>query len=320
MAGAVGQIDAVSASRPRRLLTVFERERVLGYLLIAPAVLYIALLVGAPFFLALRFSVSNVTTSGESLSGDFVGLRNFRAVIDTPLFWKALRNTFFFTFASEAVKAVLGLALAFLLIQRFRGRALVRALIIIPWAMPVAISAIAWKWMLDPNLSVFNWVLNNTPLINQTPLGDHYHNWRGDANLAMFSVILVNVWRGLPFSAIIIMAGLSAVPQDLIDSAKVEGASFLQRWRLVIVPIIAPILFISLLFSVIFTFTDLSVVYLLTNSGPGDATYVIPTLAFQTGILGGALGRGAAIALFMLPLLMAVAIWLLHLLKQRDVQ
>jgi len=320
MAGAVSEIESVRFRRRRNWLAVFEREWVLGYALILPAVLYIVLLIGVPLFLALRFSVSNVTTGSENLTGDFVGLKNYRAVMDTPLFWKALRNTFFFTFASELVKAVLGLGLAFLLIQPFRGRAIVRALIIIPWAMPVAISAIAWKWMLDPNLSVFNWVLNNTPLINQTPLGDHYHNWRGDDHLAMFSVILVNVWRGLPFSAIVIMAGLTAVPQDLIDSAKVEGASFLQRWRLVIVPIIAPILFISLLFSVVFTFTDLSVVYLLTNSGPGDATYVLPTLAFQTGILGGALGRGAAISLFMLPLLMAVAIWLLRLLRQREVQ
>jgi multiple sugar transport system permease protein len=320
MAGAIGELDAVHVRRRRGLATLLEGERPLGYLLLLPAVLYIALLVGVPFLLALRFSFSNVTTGSENLTGEWVGLDNFRAAMDNPLFWKALRNTFIFTFASEIIKGVLGLALAFLLIQPFRGRAIVRALVIIPWAMPVAISAIAWKWMLDPNLSVFNWVLNNTPIINATPLGDHYHNWRGDPNLAFASVILVNVWRGLPFSAIILMAGLTAVPQDLIDSARVEGAGFLTRWRKIIVPIIAPILFISLLFSVIFTFTDFSIVYLLTNSGPGDATYVLPTLAFQTGVFGGALGRGAAISLFMLPVLMAVAVWLLRLLKQREGQ
>lgn len=320
MAGVVGEIEAVRERRGLAVRRWLEGERLLGYLLLLPAVLYIALLVGVPFFMALRFSVTNATTGG-SQSGEFVGLNNFRAVMEMPLFRTALKNTFIFTFGSEAIKGLLGLALAFLLIRPFRGRALVRALIIIPWAMPVAISAIAWKWMLHPQFSVFNWVLNNTPLINQTFLGNTYHNWLGDTKLAMASVILVNVWRGLPFSAIILMAGITAVPQDLIDAAKVEGAGFWTRWQRVIVPIIAPILFLSLLFSVIFTFTDLSVVYLLLQGGGAEgATHVLPTLAFQVGIQGGALGRGAAISLFMLPVLMAVAIWLLRILKRREVQ
>lgn len=319
MAGAVGKVDVSYRVRRGSVVRFLEQERVLGYLLLLPAVLYIVLLVGVPFFVALRFSVTDVTTGGD-LNGNWVGLANYQSVLQTPLFRTALKNTFVFTIGSEVIKGVFGLLLAFLLIQPFRGRAIVRSLIIIPWAMPIAISAIAWRWMLHPQFSVFNWVLSNTPLINQTPLGNQYHLWLGDPNLAKFSVIMVNVWRGLPFSAIILMAGINAVPQDLIDSAKVEGAGFLQRWRFIMVPIIAPILFIASLFSVIFTFTDLSVVYLLTRGGPVDSTHVLPTFAFQTGILAGSLGQGAAISLFMFPLLLALAVWLLRILKRRELQ
>ena len=313
MAGAIGELGAVRARRRPSLVGFFEQESVLGYLLLLPAVLYILLLVGVPFFLALRFSVTDVSTGGGR-SGEFVGLDNYISVMQTPLFRTALRNTFIFTFGSEIIKGVLGLALAFLLIQNFKGRALVRSLILIPWAMPVAISAIAWRWMFHSQYSVINWVLNRSGIV------DGYPQWLGEPVLAMWSVIIVNVWRGLPFTAIILMAGITAVPQDLIDSAKVEGANFLQRWRLVMVPIIAPILFIAMLFSVVFTFTDLSVIYLLTKGGPVNSTQVLPTFAFQTGILGGSLGRGAAISLFMFPLLMAAAIWLLRILKRRDIQ
>lgn len=313
MAGAIRELEAAPVRRRVSFLGFLEQERVMGWLLLMPAVLYILLLVGVPFFMALRFSVTDVTTGGSG-SGEFVGLDNYKDVLTTPLFRTALKNTFIFTFGSEIIKGILGLALAFILIQNFRGRAVVRSLIIIPWAMPVAISAIAWRWMFHSQYSVINWVLNHSGIT------DYYPQWLGEPTLAMWSVIMVNVWRGLPFSAIILMAGITAVPQDLIDSARVEGASFLQRWRLVMVPIIAPILFIGLLFSVVFTFTDLSVVYLLTKGGPVNSTQVIPTFAFQTGILAGNLGRGAAISLFMFPFLMAVAIWLLVMLKRREVQ
>ncbi len=294
------------------LARIVRQEWFLGYLLLLPAVLYIVLLIGYPVLLALSFSVRNVTAG--SVGGDFVGLENFRAVLQMDVFWVALRNTFLFTFGSEVLKAVLGMGLAFLLLRSFRGRALVRALVIIPWAMPVAISTIAWRWMLEPRYSVLNWVLLHTGLVRTEP------QWLGDPTLALWSVIIVNVWRGLPFSAIILMAAITAVPQEIIDAAKVDGANFLQRWHYVMVPIMAPILLVALLFSVVFTFTDLSVVYLLTRGGPVNATHVLPTVAFQVGILSGALGRGTAVAVFMLPLLMVVAIWLLRALKAREVQ
>ncbi|HEY8478155.1 MAG TPA: sugar ABC transporter permease [Chloroflexota bacterium] len=310
MAGTAEEARAVPTRSRVSARQLLEREWLLGYAFLLPAVLYIVLLVGYPFFLAISFSVRNVTTGG--VEGEFVRLDNFVAVTQTELFWVALRNSFVFTLGSEVIKGILGLGLAFLLLQPFRGRNIVRALVIIPWAMPIAVSAIAWRWMFDPLYSVINWVLVHAGLVRNFP------QWLGEPQLAMWSVIIVNVWRGLPFSAIVLMAAITAVPQDLVDAAKVDGASFAQRWRLVMVPIIAPILFIALLFSLVFTFTDLSIVYLLTRGGPVNATQVLPTLAFQVGILSGALGRGAAIALFMLPVLMAVAIWLLRTLKRRE--
>jgi multiple sugar transport system permease protein len=200
-------------------------------------------------------------------------------------------------------------------VRPFRGRGLARALIIIPWAIPIAISVIAWRWMFDSQYSVINWVLVHAGLISASAKP----NYLGDPNLALWSVAAVNVWRGVPFSAIIVMAGLTAIPQDLLEAAHLDGASFLQRWRLVIVPIIAPILFIALLFSVTFTLTDMTVVYLLTGGGPVNSTHVLSSLAFQVGIRSTALSRGAAISLFLFPAVLVVSFWLLRLLKRREV-
>jgi multiple sugar transport system permease protein len=141
----------------------------------------------------------------------------------------------------------------------------------------------------------------------------------GDPNIALWSVAAVNVWRGVPFSAIIIMGGLTSIPQELLEAARLDGASFLQRWRMVIVPIIAPILFISLLFSAVFTLTDMTVVYLLTGGGPVNSTHVLSSLAFQVGVRSTALSRGAAISLFLFPVVMVLAFWLLRILKRREV-
>jgi multiple sugar transport system permease protein len=297
----------------RRFLARFEGERVLGYALLLPAILYIAALIGYPFVLAIWIAVTNQTVG--SANPRFVGFDNFVWAWENSIFQTALRNTLLLTFGTEVVKMVLGTTLAFLLVRPFRGRALARALIIIPWAIPIAISVIAWRWMFDSQYSVINWVLVHGGLIsaNAKP------NFLGDPNIALWSIAAVNVWRGVPFSAIIVMAGLTAIPQELLEAARLDGASFLQRWRLVIVPIIAPILFISLLFSVVFTLTDMTVVYLLTGGGPVNSTHVLSSLAFQVGIRSTALSRGAAISLFLFPAVLIGSFWLLRLLKRRDV-
>jgi multiple sugar transport system permease protein len=210
---------------------------------------------------------------------------------------------------------VLGTTLAFLLIRPFKGRGLARALVIIPWAVPIAISVIAWRWMFDSQYSVINWALVHVGLVSSL----NKPNWLGDPSIALWSVAAVNVWRGVPFSTIIIMGGLTSIPQELLEAARLDGASFLQRWRMVIVPIIAPILFISLLFSAVFTLTDMTVVYLLTGGGPVNSTHVLSSLAFQVGVRSTALSRGAAISLFLFPVVMVLAFWLLRILKRREV-
>jgi len=294
------------------LLARFEGEQVLGYALLLPALVYIVGLIGYPFILAVWIALTNQTVG--SANPRFVGFDNFAWAWENSIFQTALRNTLLLTFGTELVKMVLGTTLAFLLVRPFRGRGVARALIIIPWAIPIAISVIAWRWMFDSQYSVINWVLVHAGLISASAKP----NYLGDPNLALWSVAAVNVWRGVPFSAIIVMAGLTAIPQDLLEAAHLDGASFLQRWRMVIVPIIAPILFIALLFSVVFTLTDMTVVYLLTGGGPVNSTHVLSSLAFQVGIRSTALSRGAAISLFLFPAVLLVSFWLLRLLKRRE--
>ena len=228
------------AAAHHRLLARFEGERVLGYALLLPAIIYIALLIGYPFVLAVWIALTNQTVG--SANPKFVGFDNFAWAWENSIFQTALRNTLLLTFGTELVKMLLGTTLAFLLVRPFRGRGVARALIIIPWAIPIAISVIAWRWMFDSQYSVINWVLVHAGLISASAKP----NYLGDPNLALWSVAAVNVWRGVPFSAIIVMAGLTSIPQDLLEAAHLDGASFLQRWRMVIVPIIAPILFIAL--------------------------------------------------------------------------
>jgi len=290
---------------------VVARQRLsFGYSLLAPGVLFMAALVGVPFFFSLYLSISDASV-GQPVAR-FVGLQNFAAVFQDSVFRLALRNTVVFTVIAGVFKALLGTLLAFLLIQEVRGKKLVRSLVVLPWTLPVAISALAWKWMFDPQFSAVNWVGTRLHLIHGWP------NWLGEPGLAMASVIAVNVWRGFPFAAIVLVAGMSAVPPEIIDSAKVDGANFFLRFHYVIVPIIAPILFVGLLFDTVFTLSDLSIVYLLTMGGPMNYTEILPTRAFEVGIQAGALGRGAAISLVLFPILLPIVYVLLRFLRRRE--
>ena len=232
---------------------------------------------------------------------------------DDDIFRRALANTFIFTLTSQALQMILGTGLAFLLLKQFRGRRLVRGLLMIPFTIPIAIGAMAWTWMLNPTYSVINWIGVHAGLFTQGP------NWLGEEYPAMISIILVNVWRNLPFSAVVLTAGISAVPQEILEAANLDGANWWVRWRKVIVPIIAPILYIALLFSLVFTFTDMTVVWLMTRGNPVGETHVIASYAFQTGIVAGSLGRGATMSLFLFPVLLVGALLLLRNLKARTI-
>lgn len=307
MADAEAIITRPVAVRPR----AFTAERLrFGYSLLAPAVLYMAVLVGVPFFFSLYLALSDASVGATA--ANYVGLSNFVAVLQDETIRQALRNTIVFTVVAGIFKGVLGTLLAFLLVQEVSGKKFIRSLVVIPWTLPVAISALAWKWMYDPQFSAINYVGTRLHLIQGWP------NWLGDPFLAAVAVISVNVWRGFPFAAIVLMAGMSAVPVELLDAGKVDGANFFLRYRYIVIPVIAPILLVGLLFDTVFTLSDISIVYLLTFGGPMGATEILPTKALEIGIQAGALGRGASIALMLFPILLPVVYVLLRNLKRRQ--
>lgn len=300
------------ARAQRRAGSILDSERWLGPLLIGPAILYIVLLVGVPFFMALYYSVSNTTTGGGTLG--FVGLRNFTGVVGTPKFQTALKNTFIFALLSQAVILLVSNALALALQKDFRGKRLIRFLILLPWVAPISIGTIAWLWIFDSTYSVLNWTLRMVGVIH----GQGYM-WLGVPHLAMGSVIAVNVWRQLPLATVILLGGLSSIPNDIHDAAQVDGAGFWRHYFQVTLPLILPISLVALLFGLVFTFTDMIIIYNLTRGGPYDTTQVLASLAFYTGIAGGDLAEGAAIALFLFPLLLAVALGFLRIARRIEV-
>lgn len=300
-------------ARGSRLGRVLDSEKWLGWLMIGPAILYIVLLVGFPFFLALYYSVSDITIGSRSLN--FVGLKNFAGIIGTAAFKTSLKNTFIFALVSQIVVLVLAKILALALYKDFRGKWFIRLLILLPWVAPISLGTIGWLWILDSIYSVINWTLQAMGLI--TP--DTWPMWLGIPHLAMGSVITVHVWRLLPLATVILLAGLSSIPQDIHDAAAVDGAGFWRHLFQITVPLLLPIMVVAVLFGLVFTFTDMIVIYVLTRGGPYDTTQVLASLAFFTGIQGGDLAEGAAIALFLFPLLLAAAVVFLRIARRAEV-
>jgi multiple sugar transport system permease protein len=307
-------VIAESVPKPAsRFRFILDRRDVLGAIFVAPAFLYVLLLVGVPFLLAVYYSVSAYTIYDPSWR--FVGLANFEQIVQNPVFIQTLTNTFIFTFGSQFLGLVLGKFGALLLLRPFPGRSLVRALIILPWAVPVALATVAWEWMFDSLYSVINWTMIALGIITRSEAP----NWLGSPHLAMLCVIIVNAWRFFPFAIVVFLAGITSVPQDVIDAATVDGAGFWRRNYQIILPMIFPIVAVGLIFGIVFTFTDLSIVYLLTNGGPVNATSVLGFQGFQVGILSGDVSHGAAISLFMLPVLFIVVVGMLRFIRRREI-
>lgn len=292
---------------------LIDNERWLWPVMLAPAVLYIVALVGFPFFLSIYYSLSNATVGSRELS--FVGLENFRRIIASRTFWVALENTLIFTAVSQALVLVLANVLALALSVDFRGKWLVRLLILLPWVAPISLGSIGWLWIFDSIYSVINWTGRAVGIF---PPG-FWPIWLGQPYLAMASIIIVQVWRLLPLATVIILAGLSSIPHDINDAAEVDGAGFWRRLFEITLPLVMPVALVALLFGIIFTFTDLIVVFVLTRGGPYDTTQVLASWAYFTGIQGGDLAGGAAISLFLFPVLAAVAILFLRFARRAEV-
>jgi len=297
-----------------------DREDLLGPLFLFPAVVYIIALVGIPFIIAMAYSVTDVTAGNTSL--DFVGLQNFQAILKTDQFTQSLRNTIMFTVVSQIIIIVLANILALILSTDFRGKWFARFLIMLPWATPIALGTIGWLWLLDSKFSPIDWVLRYLHLLGESGalLGEQKNlYYLGRLELAKASIIVIYVWRMLPLSAVILMAGLTSIPQDLLDQADVDGAGFWRTFFQIKLPLIFPIMSVALLFSLIFTVGDMAVVYVLTRGGPVYYTQILPTWAYLKGIESGALAEGSATALFLFPVLLAVAIMVLRFSRRTEV-
>lgn len=281
--------------------------------MLVPAISFIALLVGGPLVLAVWLSLSDATAG--SLSGDFVGLTNFTRAFESAIFRRALLNTFIFTVASQVLVLVLGRVLAAFLVKDFWGKWILRLFILLPWAAPIALGAIGWKWIFDSLYSVLNWTLQALHFI--TP--GEFPQWLGEPTLAMISIIVVHAWRILPFATVIMLAGQASIPQEVEEAALVDGAVGWRKQVYVTLPMLLPVMTIALLFGIVFTATDMAVVYILTRGGPFNSTHMVSTWAFQTGVLSGSTGAGAAMSLTLFPVLVVATILMLRFARRVDV-
>lgn len=290
-----------------------DNEKVLGTLMISPAVVYILALVGYPLVLAFVYSFSDITVGSTHYS--FVGLENIKALIGDYEFRTALKNTVLFTAISMLIVLVLAKILALILLKDFRGKFLIRALILMPYVAPISLGVIGWLWMLDSIYSPINWLLQRTGLFGES----FWPMWLGRPTLAMSAIIAVHVWRMLPLATVIMLAGLTSIPQDIQDAALVDGAGYFRQLFQITIPMMLPIILVAVLFGIVFTATDIIIILVLTRGGPYDSTQVLVSLAFFTGIDASDLARGAATALFLFPLLAAVAIFMLRISRRAEV-
>jgi multiple sugar transport system permease protein len=298
--GATGVEVALSttrAARPTGRAAMLENERLLATLLLAPTVVLLGLFIAYPFVMGVWLSLSSTSVGNP---GAFVGLANFAKTFDDSIFRTAFWNTSYYTFWATIFKLALGMWLALLLNRQFRGKRLVRASMLLPFIIPTVLSTFAWRWMFDPTFSVLNWVLYQGGFIT-TKLP-----FLSDGTWALWCAIAVNTWRGMPFFAITLLAGLQTINPDLHEAAALDGANGWRRFWHVTWPLLKPVTLVVVVFSVIQTFSDFQLIYVLTGGGPANSTHLIATYAYQVGVNSGLLGEGAAISLFMLPVLLIV--------------
>lgn len=298
--------ERVVVSRWTRLL---ENQRVLATALLAPGVAILGVFIAYPFVMALWFSLTDISVGNP---GKFVGIDNFRKAWTDTIFRTAFWNTCFYTFWATVFKLALGMWLALLLNRHFRFKRMIRAWMLLPFIIPTVLSTFAWRWMFDPTFSVINWTLYHLGWItDRLP-------FLSDGDWAMWCAIVVNTWRGTPFFAITLLAGLQTINPDLHEAAALDGANAWHRFWHVTWPLLLPVTLVVVVFSVIQTFSDFQLIYVLTGGGPANQTHLVATYAYQIGIHSGLLGEGAAISLFMFPVLFLVVLFQLRYLKRME--
>ncbi len=298
-------------ARRRSVLRLLDDRNVLGLLMIAPATAFLLVFLAYPLGLGFWLGMTDATI-GQA--GRFVGLANFISLAHDQIFWLSVFNTTFYTVVASALKFGLGLYLALLLNRRMPMKSLIRAVVLLPFVTPTVLSAIAFWWIYDPQFSIISWSLIKLGLITQ------YIDFLGSPWNARWSVIFANVWRGIPFVAITLLAGLQTISPSLYEAATLDGAGPWQRFRFVTLPMLSPIIAVVMTFSVLLTFTDFQLIYAITRGGPMNATQLMATLSFQRAITGGNLGEGAAIADAMVPFLLAAILFSYFGLQRRKWQ
>jgi multiple sugar transport system permease protein len=287
--------------RPFRFREWLERESVFSWIMLTPPLLFLLAFLGYPFCYGVYLSVVSRPVAQPPV---FVGLGNFDRLWHDSIFWQAVWNTFKFTASATVLKLVGGLAMALVMHQHFKFKGMTRALLLLPFIVPTVLSTVAWQWILDPGMGLFNRILVFFGFVTQSQAP----SWLGNPTLAMVSVILVNTWRGLPFFGITILAGLQTIPPELMEGATIDGAGAWERFRYVTLPLLMPVILIVTTFSIIFTFFDFQLVYVLTGGGPANATHLMATYAYSVGMNSGQMGMGSAAALAMVPVLGLVLI------------
>ena len=286
---------------------LLERQASLGIILMLPGALLLMVFMAYPFFLGIWLALTD-STIGRL--GHFIGLRNFTDLLTDTIFQQTAWNTFVYAMVTVPFKAVLGLGMALVLNNRMRCSNPIRAAVMMPWIVPTALSSLGWFMIFDPVFSPISWLLKNLGLIKQNI------NFLGGPNLAISSICLANIWRGIPFFGITILAGLQAVPQELHEAAAIDGAGLWHRFRHVTIPAIKGVVLIAAMLSIIWTFADFQLIYVLTKGGPANTTHIFGTYAYQIGLSATEIGMGAAISLYMFPILAFFAILLLIYLRR----
>lgn len=314
----------------RRGFSTFKMESTLGYLLILPALMWLVALVAYPFCLSIYYALSDAVIGAPS---KFAGLKNYRELFTDEIFIQTVKNSFVFTVSAIIFKTAIGLSLALLLNRNLRFKRVIRGSVLLPWVVPTALSTLGWLWMYDSLFSVFTWTINwflklqflkflgfspveIAKLMIKLGLKPLEINWLGDPTLAMISVIAVNVWRGTPFFAICILAGLVAIPSGFYEAAEVDGAGAFSKFWHITLPMLRPVLAVVLLFSTVFTFAEFNIVFVLTGGGPMNSTHLFGTLTNLFAFTNLQLGKGAAVSLFMFPILVTVVLLQLRYIRR----
>ena len=287
---------AAQVKRSSLWTRAFESRHFLGAMFMVPAIAILILFLAYPLALGFWLGMTDTKIGG---AGRYIGFQNFVSLAKDSVFWLSVFNTIFYTVAASAVKFAVGLYLALLLNERLPMKSMIRAIVLLPFVVPTVLSAIAFWWIYDSQFSIISWVLIKAGLITR------YIDFLGDPWNARWSVVAANIWRGVPFVAITLLAGLQTISPSLYEAANLDGATNLQRFRHITLPMLSPIIAVVMTFSVLMTFTDFQLIYTITRGGPINATHLMATLSFQRAITGGNLGEGAAISNAMIPFLVA---------------